>query len=261
MRIDKKDVFGEAVNIAARIEGLAKGGEIYFSEAVFLMMNKSEVPYEAAGRHKLKGISGDVGVYRVPKLHEVGSYKLELAEDMRRDEPGSPLALPFGGLALKKVHTHMTGVAVETDGAFYLGGALSELHYGASTAAQQFVGGLWWRRPLLPFCYLGAFALGGARQLFSPATYKGLGARGSKTLRSLKHDAAYRRKALGALMVLGLVLVAAFLGWMQVQAAQQAKAYKALAEQREAAAAHAAAREAAAQKALSKEKKKMHFPW
>ena len=37
------DVFGEAVNIAARIEGITEASEIYFTESVYLAMNKAEV--------------------------------------------------------------------------------------------------------------------------------------------------------------------------------------------------------------------------
>ena len=63
VRVQKKDIFGTAVNIAARIEGLVDGGEIYFSEAAYLMMNKSEVPFEEIGYHKLKGIQNEVEVF------------------------------------------------------------------------------------------------------------------------------------------------------------------------------------------------------
>lgn len=261
VRIEKKDVFGEAVNIAARIEGLAKGGEIYFSEAVYLMMNKSEVPFEEAGRHKLKGISEAVGVYRVPKLSEVGSYRLALAGDAGPVEAPTPPKLPYGGLALKKVRTHMTGMAVETDGSFYLGGALSELHYGAGSKALEFAAPAWWRKPLLPAVYLGALGLAAGRMAASAGTYRGFWQRGVKTWTQLRRNEAYRRRAWRALALALAVLGAAYLGWRGYQAVQEAKAYKALAEQRAAAAAQASAREAAAQRALSKEKKKLHFPW
>src|SRR2546423_1832702 len=43
------DVFGEAVNITARIEGLAEAGQVWFTEAVYLAMNKTEVPSSEIG--------------------------------------------------------------------------------------------------------------------------------------------------------------------------------------------------------------------
>ncbi|HEY5720218.1 MAG TPA: adenylate/guanylate cyclase domain-containing protein, partial [Gammaproteobacteria bacterium] len=50
------DVYGEAVNIAARIEGIAEPGEVYFTEATYLSMNRAEVPSAEIGYRILKGI-------------------------------------------------------------------------------------------------------------------------------------------------------------------------------------------------------------
>jgi formylglycine-generating enzyme required for sulfatase activity len=61
------DVFGEAVNIASRIEGIAEPGEIYFTESVYLAMNKKEVPSVEVGWRQLKGIPEKVRVYKVKK--------------------------------------------------------------------------------------------------------------------------------------------------------------------------------------------------
>ncbi|MBI4712674.1 MAG: hypothetical protein HY762_05170 [Planctomycetes bacterium] len=60
-----KDLFGEAVNIAARIEGITEATEIYFTEAVYLAMNKSEVPSSEIGWRKLKGIPEAIKVYKL----------------------------------------------------------------------------------------------------------------------------------------------------------------------------------------------------
>src|SRR5688500_9832785 len=38
------DVFGEAVNLASRLEGIAEAGEVWFTEAVYLTMNRHEAP-------------------------------------------------------------------------------------------------------------------------------------------------------------------------------------------------------------------------
>lgn len=61
----RKDVFGEAVNIAARLEGLAEAGTIYFTESVYLAMNKSEIPTAEIGYKHFKGIPEEIKVYKV----------------------------------------------------------------------------------------------------------------------------------------------------------------------------------------------------
>ncbi len=61
----KGDIFGEAVNIAARIEGITEADEIYFTESVYLAMNKAEVPSSEVGKRRLKGIPETIKVYRV----------------------------------------------------------------------------------------------------------------------------------------------------------------------------------------------------
>jgi adenylate cyclase len=59
------DVFGEPVNITARIEGVAEAGEVFFTEAVYLTMNKAEVPSSEVGLLQLKGIPEKIRVYKV----------------------------------------------------------------------------------------------------------------------------------------------------------------------------------------------------
>jgi len=63
--IKNNDVFGEAVNIAARLEGIADAGDIYFTESVYLAMNKSEIPTASVGHRHFKGIPEDIKVYKV----------------------------------------------------------------------------------------------------------------------------------------------------------------------------------------------------
>ncbi len=67
VRLDGGDVFGEPVNIAARVEGLTPANEIYFTEAIYLAMNKAEVSHELVDRFKLKGIPEEVTIYKVPR--------------------------------------------------------------------------------------------------------------------------------------------------------------------------------------------------
>ncbi len=95
VRVERGDVFGEPVNIAARVEGLADAGEVLFTEAVYLSMNKAEVPSQEHGVHELKGIPEKVRVYRVPP----GGYRLASEPQLERpaDSP------PFGGIALSRL--------------------------------------------------------------------------------------------------------------------------------------------------------------
>ncbi|MFA5188255.1 MAG: adenylate/guanylate cyclase domain-containing protein [Patescibacteria group bacterium] len=59
------DVFGEPVNIASRIEAIAEPNEVYFTEAVYLTMNKNEIPTAEVGYRKLKGIPEEIKAYKV----------------------------------------------------------------------------------------------------------------------------------------------------------------------------------------------------
>lgn len=63
--IKGNDVFGEPVNVAARLEGIADAGDIYFTESVYLAMNKSEIPTAEVGYRHFKGVPDEVKVYKV----------------------------------------------------------------------------------------------------------------------------------------------------------------------------------------------------
>lgn len=65
VNIKDNDIFGEPVNIAARIEAIAEPNEVYFTEAVYLAMNKNEIPSAEVGHRRLKGIPEEIKVYKV----------------------------------------------------------------------------------------------------------------------------------------------------------------------------------------------------
>lgn len=71
------DVFGEAVNITSRIEAISEPGEVYFTEAVYLTMNKNEIPSSEVGFRFLKGIPDQVKVYKVLSENSIEDLKLE----------------------------------------------------------------------------------------------------------------------------------------------------------------------------------------
>jgi class 3 adenylate cyclase len=65
VEVSANDIIGDAVNVASRVESVAEVGEVYFTEAVFLTMNRSEVPSAEVGERVLKGIEKPIKLYRV----------------------------------------------------------------------------------------------------------------------------------------------------------------------------------------------------
>jgi adenylate cyclase len=63
---DQSDVYGDAVNIASRIEPLASPGGICVTQQVYdQIKNKFEFPLSTLGEKNLKNVSEPIGVYRV----------------------------------------------------------------------------------------------------------------------------------------------------------------------------------------------------
>ncbi len=90
------DIFGDAVNIASRIEGIAEAGEVFFTEAVYLSMNKNEVPSSEIGYRWFKGIPHKIKVYKVVKEDPVKSRS---AADAGTDAPSREEDRPGRGSA------------------------------------------------------------------------------------------------------------------------------------------------------------------
>jgi len=64
--IDTDDVFGDGVNVAARLEGLADPGEVFISGGIYEQIkHKIVCGYESLGDRKVKNITDPVRVYRV----------------------------------------------------------------------------------------------------------------------------------------------------------------------------------------------------
>ena len=84
--IEENDIFGNAVNITARMEGLDcfPGGTIGISESTNLLMDRTEIVAEKIGPKELKGVPEPVTVYQVPlekqKLNKLPIQLLNLVE-------------------------------------------------------------------------------------------------------------------------------------------------------------------------------------
>ncbi len=74
--VTETDVFGDPVNVAAKIEKATSPDEIYFTEAVFLAMNKAEVPNTFVKTFRPKGAdSQEIKLYRVVQDEEEKTYR------------------------------------------------------------------------------------------------------------------------------------------------------------------------------------------
>jgi adenylate cyclase len=63
---EKETIYGDGVNIAARLESLAEGGEICISEKVYGEVKKKlSLEYKDIGEHSVKNIDEPVRAYRV----------------------------------------------------------------------------------------------------------------------------------------------------------------------------------------------------
>ena len=87
VRMTSKDVFGEAVNIASRLENMTPAGSIYLTETVYLTMNRNEVEFEALGGQTFKGIP-----------HPLNIYKALWKKTLQENSESAPF--PYGGAHL-----------------------------------------------------------------------------------------------------------------------------------------------------------------
>src|SRR5439155_21361377 len=100
--VDEGDIFGDGVNVAARIEGLAAPGEICVSASVREQIGeKLPIGFADMGEHGVKNIARPVRVYRVEKH---GEPHTGAADDLARvpfalsDRP-SLAVLPFTNMS------------------------------------------------------------------------------------------------------------------------------------------------------------------
>ncbi|NIS71319.1 MAG: tetratricopeptide repeat protein, partial [Proteobacteria bacterium] len=93
-----KRIYGDGVNIAARVEGLAEGGGICISGTVYdQVKSKLALEYEYVGEHTVKGISEPVRVYRLRR--EIETAIPELSGELELPKKPSIAVLPFNNMS------------------------------------------------------------------------------------------------------------------------------------------------------------------
>src|SRR5256714_7697377 len=72
--VEPDDIYGDGVNIASRLEGIAEPGQVYISGAIYEQIKHKVVcGYESLGDRKVKNITDPVRVYRVlPDADAIG---------------------------------------------------------------------------------------------------------------------------------------------------------------------------------------------
>ena len=129
------DIYGDGVNVAARIEPLADSGGICISQTVFnAVRNKVELGFEDVGAQSLKNISEPVQVYRVlldpASAGKLGTGKLKRSVPFWRQPAyiaaAAVIVVMGGGLALRDVF-----IGLPTDGVRRVGAGVLDQPGGA----------------------------------------------------------------------------------------------------------------------------------
>jgi adenylate cyclase len=96
--VDDDDIFGDGVNVASRIEGIAKPGGVAVSGAVRDNIgNKLDLVFEDMGEQELKNIGLPVRVYDV--ILAAGSETASQADELSDSEKPSIAVLPFNNMS------------------------------------------------------------------------------------------------------------------------------------------------------------------
>jgi adenylate cyclase len=99
--VDRDDIYGDGVNVAARLEGLAEPSGICISESVRTAVGKKlDLGYEFMGEQKVKNIEEPVRAYRV-LMEKAEEPKIISTENSTLDFPDKPsiAVLPFDNMS------------------------------------------------------------------------------------------------------------------------------------------------------------------
>ena len=96
MVVDDGQYFGDALNIAARIQSIARPGGVSVSGRVYTALDEPALRFRAAGPKKLKNIPEGVEVFELADL-----------PSQPEAEPTSPISLEAPSIAVLPVHTEM----------------------------------------------------------------------------------------------------------------------------------------------------------
>ena len=97
--VEGKDIYGDGVNLAARLEGLAQPGGICVSQQAFDQIEtKLDLSYEDLGEQQVKNITRPVRVYRVSSGQSQPRYRSETPSRSNMQRPAVAV-LPFNNMS------------------------------------------------------------------------------------------------------------------------------------------------------------------
>jgi adenylate cyclase len=94
------DVFGDGVNIAARVAALAELGSVYVSAVVYdQVVDKLELEFEDLGPRQLKNIARPVRIYRLRAVASEGGGDVSTTANTSFDDRRAIAVLPFANFS------------------------------------------------------------------------------------------------------------------------------------------------------------------
>jgi adenylate cyclase len=143
--IDGEDIYGDGVNIAARLEALAEPGDICISRVVHDQI-RDKLPYqfEDRGEQSVKNIARPVGVYSLPAAAVASTPFVEVQsqpdQSRRRISPQSPLLVASGlPPRLSIVVLPFASLSSDSDQEYFADGITDDLTTDLSRIADSFV--------------------------------------------------------------------------------------------------------------------------
>ena len=98
--VENEDVFGDGVNIAARIQAFAIPDSIYISEAIHNnISNKQGIETSFVKQVKLKNVNSPMRIYEVITALKIHSSKISIRESVQESSGKSIAVLPFANMS------------------------------------------------------------------------------------------------------------------------------------------------------------------
>jgi adenylate cyclase len=116
--IDDDDIFGDGVNIAARLEGIAEPGGVCISDDAYRQIRgKIDVAFENIGKQTLKNIAEPMEAWQLRPAGEVaataGSVSVSKTQDLALPDKPSIVVLPFDNMSAEPGQDYLADGIVE----------------------------------------------------------------------------------------------------------------------------------------------------